>query len=107
VRRPSLARLVALLLVPVGAAAACADPDVTARCEAFRDAYCERQGALCAAVTEEACVELFDATLDCGAAEGVSDDYDACMNEVAALEECPLDLPLPCRGVVYVPDDDD
>lgn len=96
-----LAPLLALLV----AAAACVDEAAPAKCRGFRDAYCAAQENHCEGVTWDACRDLFDELLVCDDAVGVEQEYADCMADIAALEECPNDLPDNCRGVVLFEDD--
>ncbi|MFZ9888638.1 MAG: hypothetical protein ACO3JL_14155 [Myxococcota bacterium] len=87
--------------------AACADTEAPARCRELRDAYCDKQGALCEGATEAGCTGLFDELIACEDAVGIDDDYRDCRAEIDALTECPVALPAQCRGAIYLPDEDD
>jgi hypothetical protein len=86
---------------------ACDDPAAPAKCRGFRDAYCAKQDEHCDFVTWDSCRELFDEIVVCDDAIGVEDDYSLCLEEIGALDECPVDLPDACKGVVLMPEEDD
>jgi hypothetical protein len=83
----------------------CVDAQAPDKCRDFRDAYCEAQQEQCDGVTADFCTELFDDIIACDDATGVEAEYDDCMADIAALDECPTDLPANCKGVVLFPED--
>jgi hypothetical protein len=98
----SLAPLALLLLV-----AACNDPDAPLKCEAFRDAYCDKQGELCSDMTATMCQGIFDESVDCERAVDVADTYGDCLTAIDGLDGCPEDLPLACAGAILLEPVDD
>lgn len=78
------------------------DEEAMEKCEAFIDAYCEKEASCSLFTSMESCESQVRTDLDCGAAVGVSESYDRCLEDIERSSCSTFGIPASCEGAILV-----
>ena len=76
------------------------DEEADEKCERLITQVCEKEASCSFFETQESCESDMRTNLDCGAAVGVSESYDRCLDDVDRSSCSTFGLPASCERVI-------